>query len=166
MGSMAFNQRYTEEQREAIYRLIHEDGKSPAEAVALAARGVYDLEPFSMPVSSALPIARRIKLKREGGRTKLADRPPGEVLDSFCRRSLALLEKEMPKHERDVRAGCLDTDGLRWTLRCTTELAGLVKMATAKGLLPANGNGASAEQSSSEFLERLQAAHAEGASKN
>jgi hypothetical protein len=163
---MAFTQRYTEEQREAIYRLIHEDGKTPGEAVAVAAHGVYGLEPFSMPVSSARPIARRIKLKREGRPTKLADRPLDEVLDNFCRRSLTVLDREMSKHEQDVRAGCLDTDGLRWTLRRITELAGIVKTATAKGLLPANGNGMSEQSSSSEFLERLTEAHAGGASKN
>jgi hypothetical protein len=161
---MAFKQRYTDEQREAMYRLIHEDGHRPAEAVALAAEGVYGLEPFSMPVSSARPIARRIKLRREGGPRKLADRPLAEAVEVFLRRSLSLLDRDLSRQEEELDAG-IDLERLRWTIRCQAELASLTKVARAKGLLPPEDNGA-VEDGPSELLKRLQAAHSEEASQN
>jgi hypothetical protein len=161
---MAFTRRYTDDQREAIYRLIHEDGKSPAEAVALAAEGVYGLEPFAMPVNSARPIARRIKLRREGGPTKLEDLPLPEAVELFVRRALSVLDRDLCSQEEEfLETGDIDLERLRRSIRCQAELADLIKVARAKGLMPPERNGAG-EQSSSEFLKRLLATHSEGAS--
>ncbi len=159
-----FTPRYTDEEREAIYRLLYEDGKSASEAVALAAQGVYDLPPFDIPRNSVRSIAHRVKLKKEGPAVPLSELPFDEVFDELSRRSLRVMERELGKYEQDLSAERLDVENFRWFLRAANELAGLLKAGRGKGLASAGTSPPSNGESSvwAELLEKSRAQAANG----
>ena len=127
---------YSPEQRNAIYRLIHEEGKSAPEAVALAAEGVHDLEPFHMPATSAREIARRVRAQREDSRiARLANGTDAERL-------LAARIRLHEIHRDAVRRFCatagrgegqFDWQQFRWLVRTQKALEDLHRSEFAGG---------------------------------
>ena len=123
-----FERKYTDAQRQAVYRLVYEDGLSAPDAVAQAGHGVYGLEPFEMPATTAREYARRIKRQREGLElTPLARKDPSEALKLLARRSIALLDREFESLEKASRKGNIDLDRLVKASRVRRELEGSVK---------------------------------------
>jgi hypothetical protein len=116
--------RYSPEQREAIYRLIHEEGKTAVEAVALAAQGVYGLEPFDMPASSAPNIAGREQTRQ--WEERLARLDGGSMADQLLAARLRLIGIHRSSvrafsTDVDLAAGRFDPELLRWLVRCQKE---------------------------------------------
>ena len=102
--------RYTPDQRDAIRRLMDDEGRTAAEAVALAAEGVYGLEPFEMPASSAPQIARRERAKQE--RIELAELERGSPEE----RLLATRRWLFERHRAEVRRFCSERQAGDFTL--------------------------------------------------
>ena len=122
----AFAPKYTDEQREAVYRLIHEEGLTAAQAVRKTASGVYGLEPFEMPRSSAAVIARRIKRSRE--RKALAEGDLNVAMETLARRSVDLALGELGRVQKRIEAGEVGPNEMRAWLRCQRELYGVVNL--------------------------------------
>ena len=128
MAGAVSERKYTPEQREAVYRLLHEEHKTAPEAVALAADGVYGLEPFHIPAASVRTIARRVKLRRDRlSDAELVRMPPQQAIASLSQRLIVLFDGELRGLERDAQRGAFEPERLRWLLRCHKELRGVVK---------------------------------------
>ena len=119
---------YSLEQRVAICRLIYEDRRTAPEAVALAAEGVYGLEPFAMPATSAREIARRVKARAESQRlAKLTRGSEYERLVAAGHLLVAMHQEHVKRFHAAVMLDeePFDHDGFRWIVRCHKELEGL-----------------------------------------
>ena len=127
---------YTQDQRDAIYRLIHEEGKPAPEAVALAAEGVYGLEPFHMPASSALVIANRVRASRHEQR--LARLANGTDVEQLLAARIRLHEIHRDAVRRfcataDRGEGQFDWQQFRWLVRTQKALEDLHRSEFAGG---------------------------------
>jgi len=105
--------KYSDAQRQAIVRLIVDEGYQAREAVELAAEGIGGLEPFDMPPSTAGGLAanerhrrnRRAVIERERTEPGYADRLAHKVIDIVEREVHPLWEKSqkqaLDRHEMD-----------------------------------------------------------------
>ena len=122
----SFAPKYTDEQREAIDRLIAQEGLTAAQAVRKAAEGVYGLEPFEMPRSTAAVISKRLKRSRE--RKALAHGDVNVAMETLARRSVELTVRELRRLEKRIEAGEVRPNEMRAWLRCQRELYGVVNL--------------------------------------
>jgi hypothetical protein len=121
---------YTEDQREAIRKLMHEEGKTAAEALALAAQGVYGLEPFEMPASSAPKIARRAWAKCE--RRRLARLSRGDSTQRLLAqraRLYALHRERVDEFSSAVERGEFDGERFQSLIRAQLDPEKLERLA-------------------------------------
>lgn len=148
--------KYTDEQRDAIVRLIVDDGKTAQAAVDLAAAGkLPDLDPFEMPEPTARHLAGRAR--RRAVSTELAEldaEHPGAA-EEIRTRFLAILSREVDEIEEQQDAGELDLERVRQVLRALHELQRTFR--DLRATQPPQAKTADAPES--ELMERLVTQH-------
>lgn len=117
---MAAPRKYTDQQREAIRRLVQEEGHSYAKAAELCANGVYDLEPFA---PSKATIAEIINGSEKP--SKIAALQLDVAFDQLARGAMSLIETEIERLKNTE--GALDTDAMLKMARSLRELQPLAK---------------------------------------
>lgn len=131
MGT-AFNRIYTDEQRGAVREAHTEQKVRPVRRICEMAKAGEltfqgsTIEPFKIPEATAREIIKPARISRAKRTLALDETPAEDVLDSFRRRLLVLVDTEIARVERESKkrdSSPLDVDYVRKLAAASKEIA-------------------------------------------
>lgn len=129
---MAFEPRYTPEQKQAVLDLMLNHQLGPTEAARQAGHGINNLPPFHVPKPTAYHWRRQARQAQERALER-DDTDPRQALEHELRITLRALRKAL-RHE--TKKPDLDLDRMRWLLRCQKEAVSLARQLPMLGQKP------------------------------
>ncbi len=119
---MAATRKYTDEQRDALCRLVNDTGISVPKAVQALAAGHEELPPMQISEDYARQLAREDRIARG---INVKDLPLTEAMDTIARQALELANRELARlHGTN---GALDADHFLKIARSLRELQPLAQ---------------------------------------
>lgn len=117
---MAAPRKYSDEYRDAIHRLVNENGETAADVARKIAAGLDDLPPADIPQSTVAELARKA---RGHIPSRVQDLGKAEALDALSRRALGLTDRQIARYEQ---ASDVDPDDILTLFKALKEAQSLV----------------------------------------